>query len=389
LGELSRIIGNIALLDLVDPIAAIEDAIPGIDIPGTTVNVDEDGTVTVEFCWMPTLRSLPVAGFVADKNTTCTIKVTTTVSASDEVDPLVATVMEVSDFDLAFPPGLDTPLVVVSFDRITARVDSTGASSVTPVIERWDFGGTISALQALVESLGIGDLDFQIVGSIVELENTVQFPSISLGVLEVKNLGLATGLDLPIGDGNGLVTIGIGSKGKPVELEVLMFGGTFWLDVQIGFGSGQLPVPIISVGVSVFWEVIDLDIIVASATLTLRLSADFRFEGDDVRFTGALSLEGEVSLLGLVEASVTVSCSLTYDSAAEDMVLKGTVAYRVDTFLGKIGEGSVPIGRTTIPIGDGEAPQGIRRVAQRATGPSSFADRYNEPAWVDYCDAFA
>jgi hypothetical protein len=425
LGELSRIIGNIPLLDLIDPIALIEDAIPGIDIPGTTVTVDGD-TVTIEFCWKPALKSLPPVGFVADKNTRCTIKVTTTASLSDQIDPMVTTVMEVSDFDLEFPPGLPTPLVVVSFDRVTATVDSTGAASVEPIIERWDFGGTISALRALVDALGLGDLDFQIVGNTIELDSSIQLPAISLGVVGIKHLGLATGLDLPIGDGNGMVSIGIGSKGKPVELEVMMFGGTFWLDVDVPFGDGGLPVPIISIGVSVYWEIIDLDILVASITFTLRLAADWRFEGADVVFTGSVALEGEVSLLGIAHASVALNCSLSYRSADEEMVLKGTVSYAVDTAFGSIAEGTVPLGTTTIAMGNGSGGGGslrpqLRRdaVAAFAAGPAtaittperprkttappatprraaalagssaSFRDRYTQPVWADYCDAFA
>ena len=71
-------------------------------------------------------------------------------------------------------------------------------------------------------------------------------------------------------------------------------------------------------------------------------------------------------------------------------MLKGTVNYCVDTFLGKVAGGSVPIGQTDIELGDGQSRAlAAPRSAGRAVGGASFADRYPEPVWADYCDAFA
>jgi hypothetical protein len=79
------------------------------------------------------------------------------------------------------------------------------------------------------------------------------------------------------------------------------------------------------------------------------------------------------------------------------MVLRGTVHYCVDSFLGKVTSGTVPIGRTTIELGDGQGADtaGLRRAVTAAPltgaagGAASFADRYAAPVWADYCDAFA
>ena len=134
----------------------------------------------------------------------------------------------------------------------------------------------------------------------------------------------------------------------------------------------------------------------AHASLTLRLSADFRLQGNEVVFTGAVSLEGEIEILGLLSASASLVASLTYRSEDEEMVLRATINYCVDSFLGKLTSGSVPIGETTIELGDGSGDGGAAvgpshaiRTAAAGAGSSSFAQRYDRSAWADYCDAFA
>ena len=68
-------------------------------------------------------------------------------------------------------------------------------------------------------------------------------------------------------------------------------------------------------GVSVYWEMLDFDIVVVHASFTLRLSADWKLSGGEVTFAGAVSLEGEIDVLGLVSVSASLVCSLRYESA--------------------------------------------------------------------------
>jgi hypothetical protein len=259
-----------------------------------------------------------------------------------------------------------------------------------PTIREWDFSGTISLLLSLVDALGFGNVDLKVRGDLIDIDSTFNLPDVTLGVAELKNFNINLGLDLPLGDGQGQLSIGIGSKASPLDIEVMMFGGTFWLEIGLGFNGLALPTSTISLGVSVYWEMLDFDIIVAHATFTLRLSADFRLQGDEVVFTGAVSLEGEIEVLGMLSASASIVASLTYRSVDEEMVLKGTINYCVDSFLGKLTSGSVPIGTTTIDLGDGDDAVAPRRVLRAAApGSSSFAQRYSPSEWTDYCDAFA
>jgi hypothetical protein len=390
LGDASKIIGNIALSELID---VVEDAVPGLDIPGTTVTVDDDNnTVTVSFTFCPTLHDLPAVGFrTVPGKTRCCLHVTTVASLDDSIEASFETEMRVENFFLDFPPIIEPAIVVVDVESVVATISSDGATSIVPTVRSWDFSGLLSMLMALVDKLGLGNIDLKVSGDLIDIDSSINMPDISLGVAEIKNFAINIGVELPLGDGAGQLSIGIGSKASPLDIDVLMFGATFWLDIDLGFSGGPAtPTTTTSMGVSVYWEMLDFDIIVVHASFTLRLSADWKLSGGEVTFAGAVSLEGEIDLLGLVSVSASLVCSLRYESRTEVMVLKGSVNYCVDSFLGKVAGGSVPIGQTEIELGDGQSlALGAPRSAGRAGGGASFASRYAEPVWADYCDAFA
>jgi len=385
LGAASKIIGNIAL-DRV--LKIVDNAVPG----DTTVTVDGPRVVT-EFTFCPELDDLPDVGFrTVPGETRCCLHVTTTTALSDGVEASIETEMRVENFFLDFPPRVAPPPVVVDFESVVATISSDGATSVVPTIRSWDFSGTISMLMALVDKLGLGNVDLKVLGDVIDMDSSVTVPDISLGVAEIKNFAINLGLDLPLDEGPGQLSIGIGSRSSPLDIDVLMFGATFWLDVDLGFSGLEAPTTTTSMGVSVYWEMLDFDIVVVSISFTLRLSADWKLSGGEVVFTGAVSLEGEIDVLGLISVSASLVASLRYESVTELMVLKGTVNYCVDSFLGKLTGGSVPIGRTEIELGDGQGAAlaaGSGAVAGGSGGSPSFADRWSERAWSDYCDAFA
>ncbi len=389
-GPNSKIIGNISLVDLME---AVADVVAAEALPGLTVTVDDDGTVTVQYTFSQPLGSLPAVGFEARSATKCVVVITATTSLTDVVDASLTTEARVEEFKLNFPPDVP-PLVVVDFESVTANVSSDTASSIVPKVRSWDFSGMISMLMSLVGGLGLGNVDLKIVGDTLELDSSVGLPDIDIGVVSVKNFSINTGFNLPIGGGGGLVSIGLGSKSSPVDVDVLMFGGTFWVQVDLSFGGEEPPASVIGVGVSVYWEMVDFDIVVVEISFALRLSADFRLSGNEIVFTGAVSLEGNIDVLGMLDVSASITAGLTYKSETEQLVLKGTVQYAVDSFLGKLTSGTIPIGSTTFDLGDDNAAvapgRSARLRAASSAGRASFADRYTAPGvWRDYCDAFA
>ncbi len=379
LGDEAKIIGNILLNEVIELIEA--------ELPGTEITIDGP-SITTEYTFCPTLHDLPRVGFRTTDDTKCCVHISATASLDDGFDASFTTELRVQDFLLEFPP-IPAPLVVVDFASVVGTIHSDGPPTIVPTIREWDFSGTISLLLSLVDALGFGNVDLKVRGDLIDIDSTFNLPDVTFGVAELKNFNINLGLDLPLGDGQGQLSIGIGSKASPLDIEVMMFGGTFWLEIGLGFNGLAAPTSTISLGVSAYWEMLDFDIIVAHATFTLRLSVDFRLQAEEVVVTGAVSLEGEIEVLGMLSASASIVASLTYDSADEEMVLRGTINYCVDSFLGKLTSGSVPIGETTIELGDGGTDQVARQSLRAAGRASSFAQRYSSSEWTDYCDAFA
>ena len=382
-GDASKIIGNISLADIIN---AVPDGVPGLDVPGTSVTVTDD-SVIIEFTFCPSVHDLPAVGFRTVEGTTrCCLHVTTVISFDESIEASFETEMRVENFFLDFPPLIDPPPVSIDVESVTAVISSEGTTAILPKIRGWEFTGLLSLLMALVDSFGTTDFDLKISPELIDVDSTINLPDISLGVAEIRNFAVNLGVELPLDDGAGLVSVGIGSKSSPLDIDIMMFGATYWLDIDLGFSGGATPaITTTSMGVSVYWEMLDFDIVVVKIAFALRLAADWKLTAGEVSFTGAVALEGQIDVLGLVSVSASLVASLGYESRTEVMVLKGTVNYCVDTFLGKLTSGSVPIGATEIELGDGQGAL----AGARAGGTSSFADRYREPVWADYCDAFA
>jgi hypothetical protein len=388
-GAASKIIAGISLADLLE---GVVDVVLAETLPGLTVDVNGDEIVTT-YTMCQKLGSLPAAGFVAGDETQLCIVLTSTTSLSDVKDASFTTEARIDEFALHFPPGFPT-LVVVDFESLTATVRSDGTRDLVPKIRSWDFSGAISLLMSLVDGLGMGNVDLKVLGDTIDLDASIGLPDINLGVVAIRNFTINTGLELPLGDGPGVVSIGLGSMASPIDVDVMMFGGTFWVNVELAFGGGAPPSSVIGIGASVYWEMLELSIVVVDISFALRLSADFRLDDGEIVFTGAVSLEGNIEVLGLVDVTASIVGSLTYDSAEEQLTLKGTVNYAVDSFLGKLTSGSVPIGSTSFDLGN-DAPaiaagRSARLRALPSAGRASFVDRYTtQLVWADYCDAFA
>ncbi len=235
LGDASKIVGNIALSQVIE---VVENALPGLDIPGTTVTVDGNA-VTVEFTFCPTLHDLPAVGFrTVPGKTRCCLHVTTVASLDDSIEASFETEMRVENFFLDFPPVIDPALVVVDVESVVATISSDGATSIVPTVRSWDFSGLLSMLMALVDKLGLGNVDLKVSGDLIDIDSSINVPDIALGVAEIKNFAINIGVELPLGDGAGQLSIGIGSKAGPLDIDVLMFGATFWLDIDLGFSGG-------------------------------------------------------------------------------------------------------------------------------------------------------
>jgi hypothetical protein len=386
LGPASKVLGSISLADLID-LVPFADLVPGFGMPGTEVSVEGD-TVTVVFSFRPKLATNTALGFIARPSTTADVVVTTSASLSGATPATASTEMTVREFDLVFPPGDLVGIITLDVKRMQATIDADGALAVDIRIVGWSVGDSLGFLQPLFDTLA------DLVGFQVEprsdgigLGNAKSLPDIGFGMLELRNVHVDIGLDLSLTGGPTLVHVGLGSAASPVEAQLGTLGATFFVELDLEF-SGSDTSWRVEAGVSIFIEY-GFDAVVVSAAVRLRVGCSFVFDkgtsGSSVKVSGAVALEGEVSVLGLLSVSAAIVGTVTYNSDRERIVVRGEIHWAVDTPLGG-PDGTIPIGSTEFDLGDG-AQAAV--VAAAAPDTTSFGDLYSSADWSQYSAAFA
>ena len=152
-GEASKIIGNIALAEIIN---AVVNARARPRHPGHDRSPSTDDTVIVEFTFCPTCTTCPRSGSAPSPGKTrCCLHVTTVVSLDESIEASFETEMRVENFFLDFPPVIDPP-PVSRRRRVGRRAPSapTARPSIVPKIRsRGSSPGLLSMLMALVDKL--------------------------------------------------------------------------------------------------------------------------------------------------------------------------------------------------------------------------------------------
>ncbi len=393
LGEGSKLLGSLLLSELM-VLKPPRLAVPGIDIPNTEITVTTEG-VTVIYSFKPELKSVPALGFVAKSNTQACVSITT--EAPFEGDPTVVTETVVTDFDMVFPPGGAIEIITIDFESVKAIVASDGGLSVIPSIRGWTLGSDLNLLQPVLGLLDqLGDLSVNIGSVYLDLDASVNLPSLSFGIVTIQNFHLDFELGLPLQGDPVQIGVGVGSPSDQLEVSAGFLGGSFFTTVDLEYHESLVDWRV-AAGISLFAQ-IGFDAVVVSASVKLRCSLTFVFNksenGGTVKVTGAVSLEGEVSVLGLIEVSVKLVASITYNSGPETATVKGTIHWGVDTALGAI-EGKHKIGKITYELGDNSAAGDLARSGLAsdseisAASRTSFGDLMSQANWSEYSNAFA
>ncbi|MEM9654304.1 MAG: hypothetical protein AAGA65_19580, partial [Actinomycetota bacterium] len=416
LGDASKILGSLLLSDLM-VIKPVRLAVPGIDIPNTEVIVTSTG-VTIIYSFKPELQSVSAVGFVATPNVTqCCVSITNEIPFEGQPTSVTETV--VNDFSMEFPPGNAPTIIEIVFEEVRATVSSTSGLSVVPKISEWKIGDDLNLLQPLFDLLlGLDGINVDINPDALDLGASINLPSFNLGLVSINNFGIDFSMALPLGDNPVMLGTGIGSPANPLEVSAGIFGGTFFTTLDLEFHNSRTDW-LVEAGISLFLEV-GIDAVVVSASVRLSAGINFIFQNaggnGTVIVTAGVSLEGGVSVLGLIDVSVKLSANLSYNSSTEIASGKATVHWGVDTFLGGI-EGKVPIGEIEFVLGDGitsnaagvgAGAAGAPRLAANNTANStannsvggqsvstsnqprsSFGDLISQADWTQYSNAFA
>ncbi|GAA3383052.1 hypothetical protein [Cryptosporangium minutisporangium] len=408
LAGLPKLLGNLALAELVGRVDDVADELQAKGLPTLRVEVrpgaeldDPPVGVCFHFTWEPTLKSFPAEGdeprtFVvtADFEDEDALKDLPKPFGGDETHARLALTTCLPEnstsfeatlerFAIQLPPSIPplVPVVAILFDQVKFTT-TNGSSNVDTDIADWLFIGPLNWLEPIkdfvTEVLGLGAATFD--GGIF-VKYGIPIPGLTLGVLTVDGLRLDLGIDLP-DSGASSIDFAMCTRDDPFTITIMGFGGngSFGLEVDAS------KIVLIEGSMAVTYA-LAVDMFIASAALSASLGVFVLYEDDEVTLGAYAELRGSVSVLGLFEVSGKVTVGLLYNVTTQ--ILRGVAAVT--------GEVSSPFGKkevthdVEVEVAVGNGNGAARRLGAAAPGDTalSFADHYSQPEWTAYCSAFA
>ena len=321
-GQIARPLG--ALQGILKTAETVSEWVKAIAVP-----IDSG---TIHYDWTPTIKPWPddpdktKQVFVpADPHNALAISVQ--ISTSAHADPQSDVSAQLRNFSLQLLPG--TPLLAVTFARVGFRV-ATGAKPEVDVqfngIQFLGALGFIEKLRQLIPFDGFSDppyVDINTDGATAGFN--LALPSVAVGVFSLQNISFGADCRIPfLGEA---VTVGFlfCSKESPFRLTVMCIGGGGWVGIRLAPSGLVLLEMGLEAGAS-----LSIDLGVASGSVSVMVGVYLRLEDKQGQLTGYFRIRGEVEVLGIASASITLELSLTYDFDTGKMVGRATLQVQVE-----------------------------------------------------------
>ncbi len=371
--ELERLVNG---LGPIRDAAAIAETIE--TITAFVNGLDPEGlSVRARFDWRPALTNFPKG---PDANALFVVRpdglllsVEARASGSGGVGADV--LAELREFSLNLFPG--APLLRLAFDRLAFRAASGRKPEVDVVFRGIEFVGVLSFIETLKDLIpfdGFADPPYVDVGPEgVTAGFDIALPNVSVGVFSLENISLGADARVPfLGEA---VTVGFFfcTREKPFRLTVMMIGGGGFVGIRLSPKGLVLLEMALEAGAS-----LSINLGVASGSVSIMVGIYLRLEVDKGSLTGYFRIRGEVDVLGLISASITLELSLTYEFDTGKLVGRASIEIEVEIFFFSF---SVSVSCERRLAGSNGDPTFAEILDVQPDGSA--------PAWDAYCAAFA
>ncbi len=293
-------------------------------------------TQKASYTWSTDLTNFPPgppsgALFVAERAGRDRSKMSMTVEARPSGSQAGAEITaEITDFALNLFP--DAPLIALNFDRLAFRAATGRKADVDVVFEGIEFQGVlgfVNTLKELVPFDGFSDPPYlDVDASGLRAGFDLALPNVAVGVFSLENIALHAGVEVPfLGEA---LTVGFAfcSREKPFRLTVLMIGGGGFVGLTLS------PKGLVVLEMSLeACACLSISLGVASGSVSIAVGVYLRLEDEGGSLTGYFRVRGEVDVLGLISASITLELSLTYDFGSGKMIGRASIEIEVEVFL--------------------------------------------------------
>lgn len=365
---------------MVQKLADIVNFVKGLDPANLSVKAS--------FEWQPTMHNFPdVANpddalFYIDRKGLL-LSIEARASGRDGIG--VDVLAQLSNFGLNLFPGAS--LMKVGIDRLSFRASNGRKPEVDVVMNDMAWLGVLGFIQTLEELIpmdGFSDPPYvDVAPSGIKAGFDLALPSIAVGVFALENMSLGADVSIPfLGDA---VTVGFYfcTREKPFRLTVMCVGGGGFVGIRLS-PKGLV---LLEMELEACAE-LAIDLGVASGSVSIAVGIYLRLEGSGGSLTGYFRIRGEVDVLGLISASITLELSLTYDFGSGKMIGRASVEVEVSVFMFSFSV-SVSCERKLAGANSDPTFGQYLGIADDGTVPLPGAPDGGVPAWTDYCTAFA
>lgn len=332
--------------------------------------------IEASFEWQTTITSTdPLGLFVhSPEGTTTTLSISSL--ASTPINNPSAATFESEATLVNFKINL-FGFIIVWFDNLQFETKVGSKPDVMVDLHPTDaieFGGALEFVNQLKDFIpmdGFSDPpNLTITPSGLTASYSLNLPTIGVGIFTLANVSLGAGFSLPFDSKPMQVRFNFSERESPFSLTVSMFGGGGFFAISVGtVGVTEIEAAL------EFGAGVAIDLGVASGSIEVKAGVYFHWLQDSVELAGYVRLHGELSILGLISASLTFNLQIAYLKEGNKSVVWGEASLVIEV--------EVLVFSASVEVH-------CRREFAGSESDPTFIDLMPEQAlWATYCDAYA
>ena len=382
----AKILGGIPLASLLATVAGLA----GDDVPKMlSRELPKDGAlpqrVEARFSWETEIKQPdPLGLFIprADQVGTTTLDMSGVVTTPID-DPAAASyeaTARIDNFKVNLFGFITIWFDLLRFDAKRGQKPDV-AVDLHPGEDSITFGGPlefVNGLRHLIPAGGFSDPPgIAVTPSGITASYSLNLPAVQVGVFALTNASLGAGFALPFDAQPATVRFNFSEREHPFSLTVSLLGGGGFF----ALGIGSAGVKEIEAALE-FGAAVSIDLGVASGGVEIKAGVYFHWlepvpNKGSVELAGYVRLHGELSVLGIISASLTFNLQIAY---LKDVGAGKSIVW---------GEATLVVEIEILFFSASVSVKCRREFAGSASDPGFAALVPSPTVWADYCGAFA
>jgi hypothetical protein len=375
----AKILGGVELADIL----AVVNTLAGSDVP-KMLSRDLQDKVEASFDWETEIKKSDPLGLIIPR--------------ADQTKPqtrlkmhgLVTTpVKNPADADYEAVASLDNfkvnlfGFIIVWFEDLKFTAKKGQKPDVAVSLRQGDdaiqFGGPlefVNKLRSMIPSNGFSDPpNVSVTPSGISASYSLSLPAVQVGIFALSGASLGAGFNLPFDSRPASVRFNFSERQHPFSLTVSMLGGGGFFAIGISSRGVQEIEAALEFGAAA-----SIDLGVASGGVEIKAGVYFHWlepipDKGSIDLAGYVRLHGELSVLGIISASLTFNLQLAYHKEPGKSILWGEATLVIEV---------------EVLFFSADVSVRCRREFAGSDSDPKFKDLVpSQNIWDEYCNAFA